>query len=282
MSAFAKIKAIQNSLSSSESKLAEYTLSSPAALRDLSSQQLASVAGVSQSSVVKFAQKLGYKGYPAFKLAVIDALSKKNQQHARLHGEITLDDDFNAMADKLLAAKINVLTETRNLNEKDAILDAVRLILNSHRILMAGVGGSALVGRDFSYKLQKLGLNAIADTDSHMQLAQAATLTADDVVIAISESGNTNEVLRVIQEALRNGCKVISLTRYGKTPINHLAHIELYSVAECEPARLSSIHARTAQNLVIDLLFIALIQASAEGRATLARTNQAFARLRQS
>ena len=282
MSAFAKIKAIQNTLSASEAKLAAFTLSSPTAMRELSSSQLAKTVGVSQSSVVKFAQKLGYKGYPAFKLSVVDAINKKAQNKSRLHGEITVDDEFNDMADKLLAGKINVLTETRNLNEKEAFTAAVNKVLGAKRILISGVGGSAIVCRDLCYKLQKLGLQAVNDTDSHVQLALAATLDAHDVVIAISESGSTLEVARVVKEAHRHQSPVISITRYGKTPINQLADIKLYSVAESESTRLSSIHARTAQNLVIDLLFIALIQASENGRGTLARTNKAFQRMRAS
>jgi DNA-binding MurR/RpiR family transcriptional regulator len=75
MSTFTKIKAIKDSLSHSETKLADFILNSPNTIRELSSQELANVAGVSQSSVVKFTQKLDYKGYPAFKLAVIDALN---------------------------------------------------------------------------------------------------------------------------------------------------------------------------------------------------------------
>ncbi|KFZ27901.1 RpiR family transcriptional regulator [Pseudidiomarina atlantica] len=282
MSAFAKIKAIQNTLSASEAKLAAFTLSSPTAMRELSSSQLAKTVGVSQSSVVKFAQKLGYKGYPAFKLSVVDAINKKAQNNSRLHGEITVDDEFNDMADKLLAGKINVLTETRNLNEKEAFTAAVNKVLGAKRILISGVGGSAIVCRDLCYKLQKLGLQAVNDTDSHVQLALAATLDAHDVVIAISESGSTLEVARVVKEAQRHQSSVISITRYGKTPINQLADIKLYSVAESESTRLSSIHARTAQNLVIDLLFIALIQASENGRGILARTNKAFQRMRAS
>jgi DNA-binding MurR/RpiR family transcriptional regulator len=282
MSAFAKIKAIQNTLSASEAKLAAFTLSSPTAMRELSSSQLAKTVGVSQSSVVKFAQKLGYKGYPAFKLSVVDAINKKAQNNSRLHGEITVDDEFNDMADKLLAGKINVLTETRNLNEKEAFTAAVNKVLGAKRILISGVGGSAIVCRDLCYKLQKLGLQAVNDTDSHVQLALAATLDAHDVVIAISESGSTLEVARVVKEAQRHQSSVISITRYGKTPINQLADIKLYSVAESESTRLSSIHARTAQNLVIDLLFIALIQASENGRGILARTNKAFQRMRVS
>ena len=68
MSTFVKIKALRQSLSSSEAKLADFTLNSANAIRNLSSVELAKVVGVSQSSVVKFSQKLGYKGFPALKL----------------------------------------------------------------------------------------------------------------------------------------------------------------------------------------------------------------------
>ena len=109
MSTFTKIKAIKKSLSHSEGKLADFILNSPNAIRELSSQELANVAGVSQSSVVKFTQKLGYKGYPTFKLAVMDALNSEainnEQNNEHLHGKITLSDSLEQLAAKLLRLK---------------------------------------------------------------------------------------------------------------------------------------------------------------------------------
>jgi DNA-binding MurR/RpiR family transcriptional regulator len=281
MSALTKIKALQSSLTSNEAKLAAFTLASPRALRDLSSSQLAKQVGISQSSVVKFAQKLGYKGYPAFKLALLDAINKNHYAAERLHGEITIDDPLPTMADKLLAGKIKVLQETRSLNEHNHVEQAVQALLQAKRILITGVGGSSIVCADFCYKLRKLGLYAQHDSDSHVQLAVAATLSEHDLVFAISESGATKEVLRVVKEARRHGSQVIALTHYGKTPISHYADMVLFSIAEADSMRLASIHARTAQNWVIDLLFIALIQASEHGRSVLALTNKAFVRMRQ-
>lgn len=280
MSAFVKIKAIKDSLSASESKLAAFTLDSPNALRGFSSQELARVVGVSQSSVVKFAQKLGYKGYPAFKLAVIDAVNQE-VPNTQLHGQIGVNDGFDAMADKLLASKISVLNETRSLNDRVMIESAVEKLKHAGRILVCGVGGSALVSKDFAFKLQKLGMAAMAEGDSHVQLAMAATLGKDDVVLAVSESGETREVVNVVAQATRNRATVISLTRYGETPVSQHADITLYSVAEPSAARLSSILARTSQELVIDMLFIALTQSSRSGRKRLEKTNDVVARFRK-
>lgn len=272
MSTFTKIKAIRESLSSSEMKLAKFALDSANAVRDLSSQELANVVGVSQSSVVKFAQKLGYKGYPAFKMGIIDALNH-SAINSTLHGKINVNDSLSQMSSKMLSSKISVLNETKKLNEEKSIRAALEIIKGAKRILICGIGGSALVGKDFSYKLQKLGFMAIEEPDVHGQLAFAATLGSEDLVFAISESGNTREIVNVVGQAKANHCKIISITRYGSTPISDLADVKLYSIADEESARLSSILARTTQEFIIDIIFIALTQSSRQGRQLLEKTN---------
>ncbi|KPM85508.1 MULTISPECIES: SIS domain-containing protein [Pseudoalteromonas] len=273
MSTFVKIKALRQSLSSSEAKLADFTLNSANAIRNLSSVELAKVVGVSQSSVVKFSQKLGYKGFPAFKLAVIDALNDETSE-PKLHGKITLNDSLEQIAEKLLSSKLAVLTETKNLNEAPAVEKAVELLKSAKRILICGLGGSALVAKDFSYKLQKLGMPAIAEPDGHAQLAYVATFSKGDLVIAISESGMTREIAEVVKQAKKNSSSVISVTKFGSSLVADSADVKLYSVAEGESVRLSSILARTAQDFVIDILFIALTQSSRQGRKLLEHSNE--------
>ncbi|KPH64549.1 RpiR family transcriptional regulator [Pseudoalteromonas porphyrae] len=279
MSTFVKIKALRQSLSSSEAKLADFTLNSANAIRNLSSVELAKVVGVSQSSVVKFSQKLGYKGFPAFKLAVIDALNDEVTE-PKLHGKITLSDSLEQIAEKLLSSKLAVLTETKNLNEAQPIEQAVSLLKSAKRILICGLGGSALVAKDFSYKLQKLGMPAIAEPDGHAQLAYVSTFGKGDLVIAISESGVTREIAEVVKQAKKNDSYVISVTKFGSNPVADQANVRLYSVAEEESVRLSSILARTAQDFVIDILFIALTQSSRQGRKLLEHSNDVVGEFR--
>ncbi|MCQ8877447.1 MurR/RpiR family transcriptional regulator [Pseudoalteromonas shioyasakiensis] len=279
MSTFVKIKALRQSLSSSEAKLADFTLNSANAIRNLSSVELAKVVGVSQSSVVKFSQKLGYKGFPAFKLAVIDALNGETSE-PKLHGKITLNDSLEQIAEKLLSSKLAVLTETKNLNDAPAFEQAVSLLKSAKRILICGLGGSALVAKDFSYKLQKLGMPAIAEPDGHAQLSYVSTFGKGDLVIAISESGVTREIAEVVKQAKHNNSHVISVTKFGNSPVADAANVKLFSVAEEESVRLSSILARTAQDFVIDILFIALTQSSRQGRKLLEHSNDVVGEFR--
>lgn len=280
MAAFSKIKALLPSLSNSEEKLALYILASPNALRDLSSQKLAHTVGVSQSSVVKFAQKLKYKGYPALKLAILDDLKNVETDHQKLHGSIAVDDDYETMSAKLLQSKIAVLNQTKELNDRHSLAAAVSLLQRANRVLVTGLGGSALVGKDFSFKLQKLGIMAISEIDGHAQLAIASTLGEADVVFALSESGATREVVNVVNEAITNGTPVISVTKFGDTPVSMHAQVRLYSVAEEAATRISSILARTAQELVIDMLFISLMQTSSRRRAVLEKSRDVVSQFR--
>ncbi|TLU67371.1 MurR/RpiR family transcriptional regulator [Thalassotalea litorea] len=274
MSVLVKIRAIRQSLTSNEAKIAEFALHSPNIIKDLSSQKLAVLVGVSQSSIVKFTQKLGYKGYPDFKFALVEAINSETD-NVQLHGKITVNDDFEQLNKKLLASKHKVLLETSGLNAAANIELAVAMIKPAKRVLVAGIGASALVAKDFSYKLQKIGKMALAEASGHIQLSYVSTFSQDDLVICISESGNTTDVVAVAKLARERGAKVVTITNYSDNQLMKYADIKLHTVAEQSSLRLSSIISRTSQEFVIDLLFVALTQASRSARKMVEESNKA-------
>lgn len=277
MSVLDKIHALREKFPRAEQQLAEYILANPDHIRDMPSQMLAKAVGISQASVVRFTQKLGYKGYPDFKFAITDSLHHQVLPAStdKLHGEISLDDTFSTMSQKLLASKINVLNKTHSINSQTSYEQAALMLRNAKRVLLCGKGGSALVAKDFSYKLQKLGMAALAETDTHVQLANIANYTAEDVLVVLSESGETTDSVKITEQAAANGVQIISITAYGSNSIVKLAGLNLYTVADESSARLSSILARNAQELVIDTLFILLTQTCPQGRKKLAASNKA-------
>src|SRR5471032_3338508 len=78
MSSMIRIRQIYPALAQNDRKLADFLLEQPEQARHLSSQKLAELVGVSQSGLVKFAQKLGYKGFPALKLDWLTPTSSAN------------------------------------------------------------------------------------------------------------------------------------------------------------------------------------------------------------
>ncbi|WP_105167604.1 MurR/RpiR family transcriptional regulator [Pseudoalteromonas sp. T1lg23B] len=282
MSTFVKIKALKPSLSSSEAKLADFTLSSGAKIRSLSSVELAKQAGVSQSSVVKFAQKLGYKGFPAFKLAVIDDLNLQTKQPEPAHSHITHADPIDLIAQKLLAHQQSILDETHKLNDVKQFEAAIGAIKAAKRILLCAVGGSFTMAQDFALKLQKLGLPAIAQTDELSAASYIATMGKDDLLIAISDSGQSKSVLRVARQARNNNCPLLCLSRYGINPLNEMASINLYNVTGDEPVRHASMLTRISQSYLIDVLFVALTQSNLRWQKRAERANEHMYDIRHS
>lgn len=261
MSILKKITAQLQDMAPADREIGQFILDYPDQMLRLSSAALAVETGRSQSSVVKFSQKLGFAGYQELKLAVSEA--KAQEWHAppgMIHGTIELGDSYLTILQKLIGSKMLSMQQTLAVNSEQEIERALTALDGARRIHMAGVGASSLVARDFSYKLMKLGRSIMHDSDSHVQIANASTLGAGDVLFALSYSGTSMETLRIAELAAARGATVIAVTGLNGGPLMQVAAIRLHTVADEERVRSSSITARDAQLTLTDLLFILLVQ----------------------
>ncbi|WP_350939862.1 SIS domain-containing protein [Vibrio metschnikovii] len=248
-------------LSANELKIADWILAHPQQAALMTSLQLAEQVSASQSSIIKFAQKMGFKGYSAFKLLLVEELSRKQAlESTPVQHNIFINDPLAVIAQKLVQAKTDAMFHTTNALCFEQFHHAVNWINQAHRVQIVGIGGSALTGKDLAFKLLKLGITALAEQDSHVQIATARTLTPQDVQIAISFSGDRKEVFIAAEAAKQQGAKVIALTAPKKSKLRQLADIALDTIADETQHRSSSIASRTAQNVLTDLLFISLVQ----------------------
>lgn len=260
MSILTVIEAQLDALTAGERQIADAILSDPDTVGRLSSSELARLAGRSQSGVVKFCQKLGYTGYQDLRLEITRAAATRTAAMGAVHGTIEAADDATTTAAKLLASKTHAMRETLGVNPPER-LDAARDILNrAARIQLSGVGASSLVARDFAYKLQKLGIPASFDADSHIQMANAATLSPRDALVSLSQSGASLETLRIAETAARRGAAIVTVTGLQPNPLAALATTALRTVTDEERVRSSAITSRDAQLMLTDLLFLRLVQ----------------------
>lgn len=281
MGSIAKIRAMRDSMSNHEQRIADFLLQNVEVVRQHSSKSLADSIGVSQSSVVKFSQKLGYRGYSDLKLSFTESLARTALIPKAVHGDISTDDDVLTVAQKLVARKTGSLNETLAVNSEESLLKVVELLAGADRILMAGVGASSLVARDLAFKLMKLGMSVLVESDTHVQVANAATLGEGDVIFAISDSGLTQDVLRVAETGLARGAQVVSLTSFSRNPLVDIAEVNLFCVSDEAEARSSSILSRTAQHMVTDLLFILMSQRDERAEELFERSRNAVDVFRQ-
>lgn len=260
----AKMRNAEAELTENEQKIANFLLAHVDELKTVSSRNMAKQLEVSQSSIVKFAQKLGANGFTELRMALIEEYSvnreKKHDKALHLHSTITSEDSLEVMARKLNREKIVALEETCSLMDFDSLTQVINLISQAQLIQITGVGGSALVGRDLSFKLMKIGCRVASEVDTHVQATIAQALRKGDVQIAISYSGSKKEIVLCAEAARKQGAKVIAITSLADSPLRRLADYTLDTVSGETEWRSSSMSTRTAQNSVTDLLFVGMVQ----------------------
>ncbi len=265
MSILKVLSAKLDSMTVADRQIAQFIIDHPDEMLTLSSAALAEATGRSQSSVVKFSQKMGYGGYQQLKLAVNKA--KALEWHTPggvIHGTIDTNDSYVTILQKLIGSKLLSMRETLAANNEQAIDAVVEALVSARKVQLAGVGASSLVARDFSYKLLKLGRVVLIDTDTHIQVSNASGLNETDVLLALSHSGRSIETLRIAELAKQRGATVISMTGLHPNPLLDLADLHLFTVTDEERVRSSAITSRDAQLMLMDMLFILLIRRQAD------------------
>ncbi|CAI0977887.1 MurR/RpiR family transcriptional regulator [Serratia fonticola] len=261
MSTLLRIRQIYPTLAQNDRKLADFLLDNAEQARHLSSQKLAQLAGVSQSSVVKFAQKLGYKGFPALKLALGEVLAQPQVAPVvTVHNHILSSDPLKTVGEKLLLEKQAALRATLDINSEQRLLTALEMLRAARRVILVGIGASGLVAKDLSFKLLKIGVMAVAEADMYVQLATIKALSREDLLLAISFSGERREINLAAEEARIAGAKVLALTSFSPNGLQQRADHCLYTIAQEPNIRSAAISSSTAQFALTDLLFMALLQ----------------------
>jgi RpiR family murPQ operon transcriptional repressor len=255
MSCLVKMRAVREELSANERKIADYILDNSALIRDYSSQNLAASVGVSQSSIIKFSQKLDYRGFTDLKLAIHEAVVKINNDEQE--NEIAGVDDQNddSCPEQLFRIKNEALLTTMELNDRQRILSAVNLLEKSKRVQIIALGEGSLVARNFATMLIQIGKSVIAEVDTYIQLSSIATLGKEDAIFVISYSGHSEKMIHMAQQAKKAGVAIISLTNYNANPIRSLADVELFSVNGEGKFAIPQIISSASQQHLVDVLF---------------------------
>ncbi|WP_392563608.1 MurR/RpiR family transcriptional regulator [Orbus wheelerorum] len=249
--------------STGQKKIAQYILLHKEMITELSSQILAQKIGVSQSSIIKFIQSLGFDGFTQFKLQLVSDRARitiNDTQERLLHNQIERSDSYEVVAEKLLLEKQQALIQTTASVNFQVLNKLVHKMVKAQRIQIIGIGNSALTAKDLAYKLQKLGLAVTAEADTHIQLAIVQSLKKSDLLIAISYTGKHKEICLSAQTAKNNGVPVYAITSLQQSPLRKIADHILDTVADEVHSRSSSISSRTAQNTISDLIFMGVIK----------------------
>lgn len=261
MGVIIKINTMKNQLTSIEKRIAEYILKDPEAIKNLNTYQVAKNCKASQASIVRFAKKLGFKGFPDFKLSLSqDIGNRKAESHVNIiHEEIKPEDSFEIVGKKVAHANITAVNNTYEITDFKELENAVKVIAKADKIMVVGVGFSGIVAKDFYYKLLELGKHAIMENDTHTQLSCLSSMGKNDLLFVISHSGKTVQMYDIAKVAKDRGIKIISMTSIVPNPISDLADIKLGTVEMKNNFRSTALSPRISQLTVVDMIYIKLM-----------------------
>ncbi len=277
MSCLVKMRAVRDELSANELKIAEFILANSALIRDYSSQNLAASVGVSQSSIVKFSQKLGYKGFTDFKLAIHESVVKSDSIQFSSETGNRQSTVGESVEQQLCRIKCEALSATMGLNDEARILAAVKALETDGRIQIVAPGSASPVARNLASMLIQLGKWVVADVDAHVQQSSIASLGRGDVVFVISFSGQSTHTVELVRLAKRNGVTIASLTGYSANPIRSLSDIQLFAVGQDADLDVPQVISSLSQQHVIDMVLSHLVKRDKKGREIMARAGNAVA-----
>lgn len=258
----ARIKMSLSILNPTERRIAEWLIIKGNIRQETSLREVASTLQVSEPLLVKVAKKIGFSGFRELRSALISYFESLPYEKEE---EVTEHDSLDTVLDKVFSSSIQALKEARSVADAATIGKAAQLIFNARRVIIFGVGGSASVGLDFEHKLLRLGIISHAYSDFHLMLMAASQLEEKDVVIAISQTGATREILNAVNTARAKKTKVICITNNDGSPLSQSSDLSIFSPAMSGPLLGQNAVARIVQLNLLDSLFIAILLEDYQG-----------------
>lgn len=276
--ALAAIRGSYPRFSDKEKKIADYVLNDPKNIIHLTINQIADELGLAESTIFRFCQRIGFKGFQAFKISLAAEVVAPLKD---IHEQIEEGDSVRSVTEKVFRSNINTLEETLQIVDAAAMERAVQAIMKARKTEFFGSGGSAMIAMDGYHKFIRLGLLVSMNLDSHMQLMAASQLQKGDVAIVISHSGSTTDVLDILRVLKEKDVTIICVTNFAKSPLSKEADIALYTISEETDFRSEALSSRIAQLSLIDALYTNLmISRGEEGKSALQDMREAMSQKR--
>lgn len=258
MSTLTKLR--EADFSATEKRIAEYIIDHAGQMPETSISEVARACQTSKSMVVQLCKAAGFKGYKDLcsQLRVEQAISGQQATEAETYEGIHPGCSVSQIARMTFHEEMRSLQDTEALLDPVAIQEAVDILRNADRILLFGVGGSAIAALDMYNKLSRIGLNAHFSQDVHCQLLETSTMTARSAALVFSFNGRTKDMLEACELSHEAGAKVISVTRSGRSPIGEASDVCLRVASNESLRRVTAMSSRLSTMSMVDVLFTCL------------------------
>ena len=238
-------------MSQVERKIATVIIADPKRFTTYSLSELSEIAQVSQGSIINFANKYSGGGFPSLKLAIAASLAQEQNKTFNKIG------DGDSLTEILRDTANNIgdaLSNTIDSNSEDDLRQAAEMILAAKKVEIYGFFRSAAVATDFYYQLLQIGIQATFISDVLTCAVSASMLDSESLVIAISSSGQTQEIINAVEIAKENRVPIISISSNLNSPLSSLSNVTLCSSPSGNSLTAKSSEIRIAQLAITDAL----------------------------
>lgn len=247
--AFDRVLAIKDLATKTERKLIDGLLKiDKGELIYLSITELSARLKIAEATVVRFCKKLGYNGFQDFKLSLSQELGMVDSTAV------------NSVVKRVALQMTDAITETSRSLSYDRCLEIAQLMINANKIGAFGVGNSAITAMEVSNVLARIGISVTATPDSHLQAMIASNMTERDVVILISVSGSTKDIIDVAEIAKKNGVKIVVITCYDHSPLAKYADYVLFSTRREAAYEGGSVSTIVSISYIVNVLYNAIYE----------------------
>jgi len=242
----------QDTLRKSDRRVAEVVLERPAEVVDMTLAALARAAGVSEPTVIRFCTAIGCDGFRGMRVKLARSLAfARTTSHTAISGA----DDLDTVITKIFDFNLSNLNWARSRLDPAQVAQAVDALAKARRIEFFGFGASGIVAIDAQQKFPLFGVPCGAPVDSHQMFMTAEMMGPGDVVVAISNTGQTREVINACKVAREKGAEVIAITG-ADGPLLRYATVRLVVETLENTDLFTPTVSRLTQLVVIDILSV--------------------------
>jgi DNA-binding MurR/RpiR family transcriptional regulator len=238
---------------SSEAELAEYIVKNPDEISQLSISQIAKKIHISPATITRFCQKISFSGFNEFKHELKRYIDLRNKPTAA--SDIKEIDYFS----KLYQNHLEIIETTFRKMTYFDIQRAVSLLNGAQKVHVYGIGNSGIAAEEFKWKFFRIGIQVESITDPHQAVMDAALSTDNSLVIGISVSGRTKEVIDAIKIAKKQGASILAITSDKKSELSKLADFTLLVMSKSNMHMGQNISPTLPLFLLFDLIYTELV-----------------------
>ena len=270
-----QICASMDSFFDTEKKIGDYIVRNPKKVVDMTVGELAKECGVSEASVSRFCKRIELKGFHHLKISLARELVDAKDD-GEISGHISVDDMEGSLRG-ILSNKMEELRQTVAMMDREKLKKILDVINNADTVLMAAVGNTIPVAMDGAYKLNQIGIRAMSTPIWETELGYSYNLTDKDIVVAISNSGESTGVIQILEAAKSRGAVAISITNNARSSV---AELSTYHITTATREKLfldGYCFSRVSATMVIEIIYLLLASMRKESYESIVRHEQAMA-----